>query len=464
MSKRRLSAILALDVVGYSRMMQADSAGVLTALNAIFRSVVSPAVAAGEGRVAKLMGDGALVEFPSAAEALQCAVRIQRALRRADPPYRFPEPILLRAGLHAGDVVVEGDDIFGDGVNIAARLQAAAEPGGILASRVFCDLAGSDVSVKLRREGGRSFKGIAQPIEVLSVDFSDPEVATLRAQQARTQDIRFCTAPDKVRLAWTANGVGPTVVKAPNWVSHLELDWRNPGLAPLIGSISERFRLVRFDARGNGLSDWDVDRISFDCIVDDLEAVFDAAGVARAPIVAVSQGCAASVVYALRRPERVSALVLIGGYPVGRARRRSAKDRARAKAMSAMMSVAWDEDTPSLRDLLTQVIVPGASEEERRGYAEDMREMISPENLGRHRDVNDQLDITGLLPEVTAPCLVLHCRGDRMQPIAQGRLFAAGLPDSRFIAYDGINHLVPENDPVWPLMERDIQAFLAAHT
>jgi pimeloyl-ACP methyl ester carboxylesterase len=131
--------------------------------------------------------------------------------------------------------------------------------------------------------------------------------------------------------------------------------------------------------------------------------------------------------------------------------------------MRAMMAAGWDDDYPSLRDLLAQIIIPGASEEERRRYAEDMREMISPENLGRFRDVIDNLDVTQLLPKVTAPCLVVHCRGDRMQPIEQGRMLAAGLPDSRFIAYDGVNHLVPENDPVWPLLERDVQAFLAAH-
>jgi class 3 adenylate cyclase/pimeloyl-ACP methyl ester carboxylesterase len=463
MSKRRLSAILALDVVGYSRMMQKDAAGVLAALNAIYRSVVTPAVAAAEGRVVKLLGDGALIEFPAAAQALRCAVRIQRELRRPDSPYRSPEPINVRAGLHAGDVVVEGDDIFGDGVNIAARLQSAAQPGGILASRIFCDLAGSDMPVRLRREGAHSFKGIAQPIEVLSVDFTDPEVEARHALLAQAQEIRFCTTKDNVRLAWTANGDGPTVVKAPNWIGHLELDWRNPGLAPITTSIAEQYRLVRFDARGNGLSDWDLEEISFDRFVDDLECVFDAADVERAPILAISQGCAAAAAFAARRPERVSAIVMIGGFPLGRAKRGSKKDSELAKAFRAMMAAGWDDDYPSLRDLLAQVIIPGASEEERRLYAEDMREKISPENLGLYRDAVDNLDVTQLLPNVTAPCLVLHCRGDRMQPIEQGRKLAAGLPNSRFIAYDSVNHLVPENDPVWPLLEREVRAFLAAH-
>lgn len=464
MSKRRLSAILALDVVGYSRMMQADAAGLLAALNALYRSVVSPAVGACEGRVVKLLGDGALIEFPAAAQAIQCAVKIQQELRRPDSPYRASEPIQLRAGLHAGDVVVEGNDIFGNGVNIAARLQSAAQPGGILASRVFCDLAGSDVPVRLRREGAHSFKGIAQPIEVLSVDFTGPEAEARRASLAEAQEIRFCRSKDRVRLAWTAIGQGPTVVKAPNWIGHLVLDWRNPGLAPITTSIAERYRLIRFDARGNGLSDWDPAEISFELFVDDLEAVFDAAQVERAPILAISQGCAVAAAFAARQPERVSAIVMIGGFPLGRAKRRSKKDRERAEALKAMMMVGWDDDYPSLRDLLAQIIVPGASEEELRRYAEDMREMISPENLGRYRDVVDNLDVTRQLASVTAPCLVVHSRGDRMQPMDQGLKLAAGLPNARFLAYDSVNHVIPESDAVWPQLEREIHAFLAAHT
>ena len=148
MSTKRLAAILALDVVGYSRMMQKNAAGLLAALNAIYRSILKPAVAAAEGRVVKLLGNGALIEFPSAAQALECAVRIQRELRRPDRPYHSPEPTTLRAGLHAGDVIVEGEDISGNGVNIAARLQSAAQPGGVLASRIFCDLAGHDLPVR----------------------------------------------------------------------------------------------------------------------------------------------------------------------------------------------------------------------------------------------------------------------------------------------------------------------------
>jgi pimeloyl-ACP methyl ester carboxylesterase len=155
---------------------------------------------------------------------------------------------------------------------------------------------------------------------------------------------------------------------------------------------------------------------------------------------------------------------MIGAFPLGRAKRKSKKDQERARAMQAMMTASWDDEHPSFRDLMAEIIIPGASAEDRRRYAEDMRDMISPENLGRYREILDNFDIIELLPQVKAPCLVLHCRGDRLQPIEQGRKMAAGLPDARFIAYDSNNHKPTENDPCWPLIEREIHAFLEANT
>ena len=464
MSQRRLAAILSLDVVGYSRMMQRGSAVVLRTLNALYRDMVQPEVQKRGGRVVKLMGDGALIEFASAGEALTAATAIQQHLRQPDHAYQSPERIQLRAGIHVGDVTVEGDDIFGDGVNIAARVQAAAEPGGVLVTRTVCDLAGADRAEQLRGEGVRSFKGIDRPIEVLSVDFTDGSTAQSRASFEQTQEIRYCRSADGVRLAWSATGDGTPVVKAPNWVGHLEFDWRSPNTAPLCTSIAQHHKLFRFDARLNGLSDWDAERCTFEAFVDDLEAVFDAAGIERAPILALSQGSAVAVAFAARRPERVSGIAMVGGFPQGRAMRTSQKDVERAQAMRQMMATGWDDDYPSLRDLMAQVISPLASEEVRRQFAKDMRKMISPSNMARYREVIDTIDIVDLLAEVRTPCLVCHCTGDRMQPFEQGQLMAKGLPNARFLSFDSINHVMTDNDPEWPRLERGVLSFLQAHS
>ncbi len=461
--QRRLATILSIDVVGYSRMMQGQASKLLAALNAIFRSVVRPEVEAAGGRIVKLLGDGAVIEFSSARGALTCAHAIQAHMRDPKQPYDYDEVIALRIGLHAGDVLADGDDIFGDGVNIAARLQAESEAGGVLLSKTVADLAGGDLPVRLRAEGRRSLKNISSPIETLSIDFSDRAVARSRADKAKSIEVRYCTSTDGQRLAWSSVGSGPPIVKAPSWISHLELDWRNPGMRHWFDSLSESHRFIYFDARGNGLSDWDLKSISFDQIVDDLGRVFDAAEIERAPILAISQGCPISIAFAAHAPERVSAIIMMGGFPQGRARRKSEKDLKRAAAMRAMMAAGWDDDHPSLRDLFAEIIVPLASNEDRRLYAEDMREMISPENLGRYREVLDDLDVTALLPKVQTPCLVMHCKGDRMHPIEQGRMMAAGIPDAKFIAYDSDNHNLSENDPCWPLAEREMHTFLRDH-
>lgn len=463
MKNRRFAAVVSIDTVNFSQLMEQDSRGLLQALNVIVRKLAQPSIERHGGRLVKLIGDAALAEFPSAGGAVSCAVELQRALQGPDLPYSFSQRIQVRIGIHAGDVMISDEDVFGDPVNIAARLQAEAEPDGIMLSRLVADLAGGDIPVRLRSEGVRRFKNIERPIDVLSADLTDPTEADARQKNLETQETRFCKTSDGVMLAWTENGSGTPVVKAPNWIGHLELDWRNPGIAPMISAISSRHRLIRFDARGNGLSDWDLDEISFDRFVDDLEAIFDAAEIERAPVFAISQGCAVATAFAHRSPERVSAIVMTGGFPVGRALRKSEKDRERALAMKAMMQAGWDDEHPSLRDLVAEIILPGASLEDRRIYADDMRHMISPENMGRYRDAIDHLDVSDLLAGIDVPCLVLHNRGDRMQPVEQGRHMAAGLPNARFIAFDSNNHITPANDPVWPLMEREILEFLAEH-
>ena len=304
MSQRRLAAILSLDVVGYSRMMQDGSKRLLKALNSLYRDLVVPVVETNQGRVVKLLGDGALIEFQSAGQALSAAVAIQTRLRDPQNPYQTAGGIQIRAGLHVGDITVDGDDIFGDGVNIAARLQSAAEPGGVLASRMICDLAGADFADRMRGEGLHTFKGIAHPIEVLSVDFTDKATLKMRRAFETAQQIQYCRTDDGVNLAWSVIGEGSPIVKAPNWIGHLELDWRNPGFAPICTSIARHHQLIRFDARLNGLSDWEAEICSFERFVDDLEEIFDVAGVQRAPILAMSQGAAVATAYAARNPDR----------------------------------------------------------------------------------------------------------------------------------------------------------------
>ncbi|MEM9139916.1 MAG: alpha/beta fold hydrolase [Pseudomonadota bacterium] len=464
MADRRFAAVVSIDTVGFSRLMEQDGRRLIRALNLIVRRLAVPMIEENDGRLVKLIGDAALAEFPSAGGAVAFSAALQRALAGPSLPYDFPERIQVRIGIHAGDITTADGDILGEAVNIASRLQAEAQPDGILLSRLVADLAGQDPSVVLRPEGVRRLKNIARPVEALSVDLGGTDIADQRQRMTDSQEIRFCRAADGVMLAWTETGAGPPVVKAPNWIGHLEHDLKVANLAPILGAVSTQHRVVRFDARGNGMSDWDVDEITFERFVDDLETVFDEAGIERAPVLAISQGAAVAVAFAARRPERVSAIVMVGSFALGRALRTGAGDKERAAALRAMMQAGWDDEYPSLRDLMAETIIPDASLEDRRLFADLMKIMISPDNMARYRDIVDHLDVRAILSKVEAPCLVLHGRNEKMQPVEQGRKMAAGLPDARFIAYDTRSHVFIDRDACWPQARQDILEFLARHS
>src|SRR6516165_11391532 len=160
---RKLAAILAADVVGYSRLMASDEEGTLAALKRHRETVFEPAVAAHRGRIVKLMGDGTIVEFASVVDAVNCALSVQRSLQDES----LPQPkIVLRIGINLGDVIIEGDDIYGDGVNIAARLEPVAEPGGICISSIVNESIGNRIDVHFQDGGQINVKNIDRPVRI----------------------------------------------------------------------------------------------------------------------------------------------------------------------------------------------------------------------------------------------------------------------------------------------------------
>ena len=172
---RRLAAIPSADVVGYSRLMGIDEAGTLSRLNALRRELIDPTIAAHSGRIVKLMGDGALVEFASAVDAVTCAIEIQRKLR--DATRSEAEPIRFRIGINVGDIIIEGDDILGDGVNVAARIEGIAEPGGISISEDAWRQVQGKVPANFVDAGDQSLKNIANPVRVYCLELGGEGVS-----------------------------------------------------------------------------------------------------------------------------------------------------------------------------------------------------------------------------------------------------------------------------------------------
>jgi pimeloyl-ACP methyl ester carboxylesterase len=274
------------------------------------------------------------------------------------------------------------------------------------------------------------------------------------------QEIHFCTASDGVRIAYALAGKGPPLVKAANWLNHLEYDWQSPVWSHLLHALAAEHQLIRYDERGNGLSDWDVDDISFDAFVRDLESVVEATGLQRFALLGISQGCAVSIAYAVRHPERVSHLVLYGGYARGRRMRGSQQEIDQADALITLMRQGWGKENPAFRHIFTSLFIPGGTTEQMNWFDELERVTTTAENAIRIREAMNNIEISDLLPRVAVPTLVLHCRSEAVVPFEEGRRLAAGIPGARFIALEGNNHIVLEGDPGWERFLDETRAFL----
>jgi pimeloyl-ACP methyl ester carboxylesterase len=313
------------------------------------------------------------------------------------------------------------------------------------------------LQLAVREMGPQNLKNITKPIEVFAVEV-DRTGGSL-GQSRPHQEIKYCRTPDGVRLAYAMSGSGPPLVKAANWLNHLEYDWDSPVWRHVFRGLSRDHMLIRYDARGNGMSDWDVDQLSFDAWVSDLETVVDAAGVERFPLIGISQGCAVAVSYAVRHPERVSHLLLYGGFALG-GKKRVPQEKEKRDAMKTLMRFGWGADDPSFRQIFTGQFIPGATQEQAASFNELQRRTTSPECAARYFDTVGDIDITDLLAKVTAKTLVMHVRGDLICPIEAGRALAAGIAGARFVAFQGQNHLFLENEPASQRFFEEIKLFL----
>jgi class 3 adenylate cyclase/pimeloyl-ACP methyl ester carboxylesterase len=462
--KRRLAAILAADIAGYSRLMGEDEAATVRDLKG-HQAVILPLVGRYDGRIIDTAGDGILAEFPSVINATECAVEIQTIMATRNEGVPESRRMQFRIGINLGDVIHDETRIYGDGINVAARLEGIAEPGGICISRQVFDQVSRALKADFQALGPRTLKNIAQPVDVFAIAPADrgagPGVTGPNAVDLK-QEIRFCAAPDGVQLAYSMIGQGPPLMKTGNWMTHLEFDLESPIWRHLYRELAKDHTLIRYDARGNGLSDRTVDEISFEAYVGDLEAVVDAAGIARFALLGISQGCAVSIAYAVRHPERVSHLILYGGYSVGWSKRaRSAAQKDEDAAMLTLMRLGWGKENPAFRQLFTSQFMPGATKEQADWFNELQRITVSAEAAARMHEASGEFDVTALLPRVSVPTLVLHARDEARVPFEAGRRMAAGIPKAQFVTLQGRNHLFLETDPAFGQFLEHARAFLA---
>lgn len=284
-------------------------------------------------------------------------------------------------------------------------------------------------------------------------------VAVPAADGVDRQRVAFCRSVDGTRIAYASSGAGYPLVKAGHWLTHLEHDTRSPIWRPLLDRLGQHHRLVRYDQRGNGLSDWDVADFSLNRFVEDLEAVVQASGVERFALYGTSQGAPIAIAYAARHPDRVSHLIIQGGYERGRLVR-SPAEREQAEAILTLIRHGWGRPGSAFINAFSAMFIPGGSKEHVDSLVDTQRLTTSAANAAALRAAVDRFDVSDVVGQVRAPTLVFHSRDDAVQPLEQGRQLAAGIPGAEFVLLESANHVILPQEPAWSTLFREIGRFV----
>jgi pimeloyl-ACP methyl ester carboxylesterase/DNA-binding CsgD family transcriptional regulator len=275
------------------------------------------------------------------------------------------------------------------------------------------------------------------------------------------QRIRFCTAPDGVRIAYAEHGSGPPLVRAANWLTHLEHDWRSPVWRHWLKELGRGRTVYRYDERCCGLSDWDAADLSLEAWISDLESVVDAADLEQFDLLGISQGGPVAVAYAVRHPERVRRIVIHGSYARGRFKRGAPKEVTdEYRMLVEMMRVGWGKPEPIFRRVFTNLFLPEATTEQQEWFDELERVSASPENAVRLAATWAEIDVTEMCRKVKHPTLVTHAEDELVVPFDEGRLMAAQIPGAQFVPLPGRNHILLEDEPGWLLFVERLREFL----
>jgi pimeloyl-ACP methyl ester carboxylesterase len=387
---------------------------------------------------------------------------VQEGMAEREADVSDERRIQFRIGVNLGDIVIDGEDILGDGVNIASRLEGLAEPGGICISAKVFDEVGNKLDVRFEDLGKFEVKNIADPLKVYRVVSANRTIDASTSPSVTDQTVRFCTASDGVRIAYSTIGHGPPIVRAGSWVTHLELDWGIPTRRELVEMLARNRTVVRYDQRGNGLSDWDVEDISFDAFIDDLEAVIDDLGLDRFALFGQSQGAAVAAVYAARYPKKVSHLVMLGGFARGRRKRGLAGQTAESDALITLIREGWGKDNPAYVQMFGSFFMPDANSDQLAAFTALQKATTTPENAARIRFAIDDIDVSDEMEKVKAPTLVVHAREDVMAPLEEGRRIAAAISGAVFVQLESRNHTLLPNEPAWKRFLEEVQSFLAS--
>jgi pimeloyl-ACP methyl ester carboxylesterase/DNA-binding CsgD family transcriptional regulator len=279
-----------------------------------------------------------------------------------------------------------------------------------------------------------------------------------------TQKIRFCSTGDGVSIAYAVAGAGRAFVKTPNWLNHLELDVVSPVWRGWIARMSQRYRLIRYDGRGCGLSDRDASVGSFAANQLDLEGVVAAAGLTRFVLFGASQGAAIAIEYAARHPDRVSHLIIYGGYLRGVLKRDPPRTTVEeAQTLLKIVELGWGRENSAFRQVFASQFIPDSTLEQLRAFDEIQRRTIEPEAAAKLLASFYDIDVSALAAAVVCPTLVLHAREDARIPFEQGRHVASAIRGAEFVSLESRNHILLDHQPAWQQFFDEVDGFLRRH-
>lgn len=277
---------------------------------------------------------------------------------------------------------------------------------------------------------------------------------------ASTQAIRFTPSVHHARIAFAKSGEGPPLVRVGHWLTHLELDWLSPVWRPLIEALASDHTLYRYDQRGTGLSSRNLQNADLDAFADDLKAVADANRLDFFPIFAASQAVPVAIRFAEKYPERVSGLILYGGYAEGRATRDSSSGDIDESTLLGLIRAGWGVANSPFVRAFSSLFAPDATPEQMDSFLKMQTETITPDNAARLRKIVDRFTVKRSLHSVCAPTLVIHALADAVQPIEQGRILASEIPNAKYVSLESRNHIPLPQEESWSLMVSEINSFL----
>jgi len=467
-TQTKLAVILHCDIVGSTALVMKDERLAHDRIRDAFKRL-SKVISAHSGTTHEIRGDALLAEFERASDAVTAALAFQHSNSAFNQNLEDDVKPDARIGIALGEVVIADSTLTGTGVVLAQRLEQLAGVANVVIQGAVKETIPHRLPFEYEFLGEQSLKGFDEPVRAFTVKLIEgesispaetPKTSASKIGLADQSPVQYCSSPDGVRIAYAEVGEGYPLVAVGSWISHLEEDWSNPMWGHYLSNLAQDFTVIRYDQRGNGMSDWDNVDISFDRMVDDLKAVIDCYAYEKVALFGPSQAASVSIAYAQQYPEKVSHLILYGAYARGRCKRGNPEGIEESKALVTLIRQSWGQDNPMVRQMMTSLFMPDATQEET-SWFNDFQKTCGPgENLARFRELFDDMDVSNLLAEISIPTLVVQCVGDSIAPLPEGKLIASRIPGAKLVTLNSRSHMVFENDPEFPRLLHSVRDFL----